>query len=68
MSKIDLQNLRTMTNEAIAEQIIKSKRELLELRMQKSTKQTIKTHLFRQKKQQVARLLTIETEKKLKNN
>nr|QCI05727.1 ribosomal protein L29 [Cryptopleura ramosa] len=57
-TKIDFSNL---TIEEIDKKIITLKKELFMLKIQKSTKQTIKSHLLKIKKNQIAQMLTIKT-------
>nr|YP_010338156.1 ribosomal protein L29 [Erythrolobus coxiae]UNJ17741.1 ribosomal protein L29 [Erythrolobus coxiae] len=64
MDQLNLKQMREMTSEDINEEIIKTKRELLELRVQKATRQSLKPHLFKSAKNKLAKLLTIESEKK----
>lgn len=56
--KIDSSNL---TLEEINNQIIKLKKELILLKIQKTTKQTIKPHLLKNIKDQIARMMTFKT-------
>jgi large subunit ribosomal protein L29 len=60
------EELTLMDNTAIESEIIKVKGELVQLRLQKSTKQSFKPHMFKTLKRKVAQLLTIETQRKLK--
>nr|YP_009296731.1 ribosomal protein L29 [Apophlaea sinclairii]AOM65871.1 ribosomal protein L29 [Apophlaea sinclairii] len=48
------------------QQIIQLKRELFDLRLKKATKQSIKPHLFKQAKRNLARLLTQENQINIK--
>nr|WCH56368.1 ribosomal protein L29 [Hypnea sp.] len=57
----DFQNL---TIKKIDEKIFDIKKEILNLEIQKSTKQSIKNHLFKNKKHTLAQLLTLKTQKK----
>ena len=60
------EELTLMDNSKIESEILKLKSELVHLRLQKSTKQSFKPHLFKQLKCTIARLLTIESQRKLK--
>jgi len=60
------EELTLMDNTSIESEIVKLKSELVQLRLQKSTKQSFKPHLFKSLKRKVAQLLTIETQRKLK--
>jgi large subunit ribosomal protein L29 len=55
-----------MDNSSIESEVVKLKTELVQLRLQKSTKQSFKPHLFKSLKRKIAQLLTIETQRKLK--
>lgn len=61
ISNIEL--IRSMSNDQVNQEIIKIKRELLELRIQKATRQSIKPHLFKQAKLRLVHLLTVETQR-----
>lgn len=63
MSLSKIKNIRLMSKEEIDQEILKAKRELLELRMQKATRQATKAHLFKHLKLKIAHLLTVEHEK-----
>ena len=56
--------IRDLSDEEVAEQIIAVKRELFELRLQKATSRLEKTHEVKHKKHRLAQLLTIEGERK----
>ncbi|MEB3826647.1 50S ribosomal protein L29 [Phormidium sp. CCY1219] len=56
--------VRNLSDEQIAEEIVTLKRELFELRLQKATRRLEKTHLFKHKKHKLAQLLTVEGERK----
>nr|YP_010903716.1 ribosomal protein L29 [Hypnea wynnei]WCH56568.1 ribosomal protein L29 [Hypnea wynnei] len=48
----------------IDENIFKLKKEILDLQIKKSTKQSIKNHFFKHKKHKIAQLFTLKTQKK----
>nr|YP_009346813.1 50S ribosomal protein L29 [Gracilaria firma]APR74348.1 50S ribosomal protein L29 [Gracilaria firma] len=54
------QTIKHLTNNEIEEKIIKLKKELFNLKLKKATRQTIKPHLFKHKKHELAQLLTIK--------
>nr|YP_010726360.1 ribosomal protein L29 [Hypnea brasiliensis]WCH55374.1 ribosomal protein L29 [Hypnea brasiliensis]WDY84835.1 ribosomal protein L29 [Hypnea brasiliensis] len=56
----EFQNLNT---KEIDTNIFKLKKEILELKIKKSTKQSIKNHHFKHKKHAIAQLLTLKTQK-----
>nr|YP_010902523.1 ribosomal protein L29 [Hypnea nidifica]WCH54378.1 ribosomal protein L29 [Hypnea nidifica] len=60
---IEFQNLNV---EEIDTNIFKIKKEILDLQIKKSTKQSIKNHLFKHKKHEIAQLLTLKTQKNKK--
>ena len=60
------EELTLMDNTSIESEIVKLKSELVQLRLQKSTKQAFEPHLFKSLKRKIAQLLTIETQRKLK--
>lgn len=60
------EELTLMDNSSIESEVVKLKTELVQLRLQKSTKQSFKPHLFKSLKRKIAQLLTIETQRKLK--
>jgi large subunit ribosomal protein L29 len=66
MSLPKIDKVKSMTSEEINQEIIKVKRELLELRVQKATRQAIKPHLFKHSRLRLVHLLTVETEKNKK--
>lgn len=63
MAFVDIKPLLSMSESDIQQEIISIKRELLELRIRKSTRQEIKPHLFKHKKHRLAQLLTISKTK-----
>ncbi|AGY58881.1 50S ribosomal protein L29 [Gloeobacter kilaueensis] len=54
------EELRDLSTEEIAEQILTTKKELFELRMQKATRQLEKPHLVRHAKHKLAQLMLLE--------
>nr|YP_010330167.1 ribosomal protein L29 [Porphyridium aerugineum]UNJ17883.1 ribosomal protein L29 [Porphyridium aerugineum] len=66
MSLSNIKDIRSMSGEEISQEILKTKRELLELRMQKATRQATKPHLFKHAKLKLVHLLTVEHEKQNK--
>ncbi|MDX2272520.1 MAG: 50S ribosomal protein L29 [Cyanobacteriota bacterium] len=61
MSKIA--DARALSDEDLSEEIMKVKRELFELRLQKATRQLTQPHLIRMSKHRLAQLLTVEGER-----
>lgn len=66
MSLPNVEDARKLNDDELSEQILASKRELFELRMQKGTRQLEKPHLFKHAKHRLAQLLTVERERQLK--
>nr|ATJ02894.1 50S ribosomal protein L29 [Porphyridium purpureum] len=58
MAFSDIKSIRSMNSEELQNEILMVKRELLELRISKATRQNIKSHLFKHKKHKLAQLLT----------
>nr|YP_010902921.1 ribosomal protein L29 [Hypnea flava]WCH54975.1 ribosomal protein L29 [Hypnea flava] len=56
----EFQNLNI---QEINSKIFKLKKEILDLKIKKSTKQSIKNHHFKHKKHEIAQLLTLKTQK-----
>nr|YP_010726502.1 ribosomal protein L29 [Hypnea spinella]WDY84977.1 ribosomal protein L29 [Hypnea spinella] len=56
----EFQNLNI---EEIDTNILKLKKEILDLQIRKCTKQSIKNHHFKHKKHKIAQLLTLKTQK-----
>jgi len=58
-----IQDFRNLSDQEVDEQIQAFKRQLFELRMQKATRQTVKPHLFKHLRHQIAQLMTVEWER-----
>ncbi|UFP93529.1 50S ribosomal protein L29 [Gloeobacter morelensis] len=58
LPKID--DWRDLSDEEISEQILATKKELFELRLQKATRQLEKPHLVRHAKHKLAQLMLLE--------
>uniref|UniRef100_UPI003002AFA4 ribosomal protein L29 n=1 Tax=Anunuuluaehu liula TaxID=3049639 RepID=UPI003002AFA4 len=58
-----INNIKSLTDQEIAQQIIEIKKELFQLEIKKSTRQSFKPHIFKHKKHKLAQLLTLETQK-----
>nr|YP_009315389.1 Ribosomal protein L29 [Yamadaella caenomyce]SCW23844.1 Ribosomal protein L29 [Yamadaella caenomyce] len=59
MDLLSLQEMRTMNDDLIEEQITSTKKVLFEFRMKQATRQSFKPHIYKQYKKQLARLCTI---------
>ncbi len=60
------EEIRGLSDDQIAEQILETKRELFQLRFALATRQLEKPHEFKHKKHRLAQLLTVERERQLK--
>nr|WCH56168.1 ribosomal protein L29 [Calliblepharis sp.] len=63
MAFTTIKNFENLTIAEIDKNILKIKKEILNLEIQKSTKQSIKNHNFKHKKHTIAQLLTLKTQK-----
>ena len=68
MALSNFQTLKELDNNQIEEEIIKSKKELFNLRLQRATRQSFKSHEFKHLKHKVAQLLTLETQREQNTN
>ena len=64
MTFSNFEELKTLSNENLFEEILNLKKELFDLRLKKATRQSIKPHLFKQSKHKIAQLLTLESQRK----
>ena len=55
--------IRVINNPEITSRIIKKQRDLFELKFKKTTRQTVKNHLFKKYKRTLAQMLTIQHSK-----
>lgn len=60
-----IQDQRQLTDAEIETQILALKRQLFELRLQKATRQEVKSHQFKHIRHQLAQLMTIERQRQL---
>ncbi|ACB53370.1 50S ribosomal protein L29 [Crocosphaera subtropica ATCC 51142] len=63
-----IEEVRQLSDEELAEEIIATKRELFDLRFQQATRQLENTHEFKHTRHRMAQLLTIERERQLNIN
>lgn len=63
MALSKIQDARDLSDQELDEQIRALRRQLFELRMQKATRQTVKPHLFKHTRHQLAQLMTVERER-----
>nr|BDA98894.1 ribosomal protein L29 [Chroomonas debatzensis] len=64
MAFTTFEELSKLNDGELSNAIIDSKKKLFELRLQKATRQSFKSHSFKHLKRKVAQLLTIETNRK----
>ena len=64
MALSNFQDLKELDNNKIEDEIINSKKVLFNLRLQRATRQSYKSHNFKHLKHKVAQLLTLETQRK----
>nr|UAD88889.1 ribosomal protein L29 [Gracilariopsis chorda] len=62
MSLPNIKDIQNLNAKEIEVKIIELKKEIFQLKLQKSTRQNIKPHLFKHKKHQIAQLLTIKNQ------
>lgn len=64
MAFTSFEELNKLTDSGISEEILAAKKQLFELRLQRATRQSFKSHSFKHLKRKVAQLLTIESSRK----
>ena len=64
MSFESFNTIKNLDPEIISAEITKIKKNLFDLRLKKSTRQSFKPHEFKHQKRKIAQLLTIKSEKK----
>lgn len=60
-----IEEARSLSNEAIAEEILAMKRKLFELRLEQATRRLEQTHEFKHTRHRLAQLMTVERERQL---
>lgn len=68
MSSNNNKTIHHLSIEETQNRIIEIKKEIIELNIKKATKQNIKSHILKEKKYKLAKLLTIETIKLKQEN
>ncbi|MDJ0510666.1 MAG: 50S ribosomal protein L29 [Crocosphaera sp.] len=63
-----IEEVRKLSDEELAEEILATKRKLFDLRFQQATRQLEKTHEFKHTRHRIAQLLTVERERQLNIN
>jgi len=64
MAFTSFEELNKLTDDALSTEILETKKQLFELRLQRSTRQSFKSHSFKHLKRKVSQLLTIESKRK----
>jgi large subunit ribosomal protein L29 len=64
MAFLNFNELKSLDNSKVNEEILDVKKQLFDLRLKKATRQSFKPHLFKHNKRKVAQLLTLESQKK----
>ncbi len=60
-----IEDVRKLSEDELAEEILALKRELFQLRLEQATRRLEKPHLFKHAKHRLAQLLTIEREREI---
>jgi len=67
MSLPSIRELETLDDNALDSKIIETKKEIFDLRLKKATFTSLEPHLFKKAKRVLAQLLTLKTQRQLKN-
>jgi large subunit ribosomal protein L29 len=67
MSLPSIRELETLDDNALDRKVIETKKEIFDLRLKKATFTSLEPHLFKKAKRVLAQLLTLKTQRKLKN-
>jgi len=62
-----IEEVRNLSDEELAAEVLAVKRELFQLRLEEATRRLEKPHMFKHTKHRLAQLLTVERERQLKN-
>jgi large subunit ribosomal protein L29 len=65
LSKVE--DIKSLSDQELAEQIVEVRKDLFQLRFQKATRQTVKPHQFKHARHRLAQLMTIERQRQLTN-
>jgi large subunit ribosomal protein L29 len=60
-------DIKSLSDQELAEQIVEVRKDLFQLRFQKATRQTVKPHQFKHARHRLAQLMTIERQRQLTN-
>ena len=64
MAFTSIEELNKLSDDGLANEILEAKKQLFELRLQRATRQSFKSHSFKHLKRKVAQLLTLERSRK----
>lgn len=64
MAFTNFEDFNKLSTEALSAEIVEAKKQLFDLRLQRATRQSFKSHSFKHLKRKVAQLLTIESTRK----
>ncbi len=65
MALPSIEEVRNLSDEELAEAIVKEKQNLFQLRLEQATRRLEKPHLFKHSKHRLSQLMTIEQKRKL---
>ncbi len=65
MALPSIEDARKLTDEELAEAILKEKQQLFQLRLEQATRRLEKPHLFKHSKHRLSQLMTLERERQL---
>lgn len=60
-----VQDLRKLSDQEIADEIVSAKKELFQLRFRQATRQTVNPHEFKHLRRRLAQLMTVERERQV---
>ncbi len=63
-----IEEVRSLSDEELAAEVLAVKRELFQLRLEQATRRLEKPHMFKHTKHRLAQLLTVERERQLQKN
>ncbi len=63
-----IEEVRNLSDEELAAEVLAVKRELFQLRLEQATRRLEKPHMFKHTKHRLAQLLTVERERQLQKN
>ncbi|MEO1144281.1 MAG: 50S ribosomal protein L29 [Cyanobacteria bacterium J06638_22] len=65
MSLPKISEVRELSDQELADQILEAKKQLFDLRFQQATRRLEKPHLFKHTRHRLAQLMTVERERQL---